>query len=138
MKEVFADACYWIALLNRADALHQAALSVGPSLTNVRLITTDEVLTEVLNYFSKRGSLRTFAAEMAIAIYNDPHVLVLEQSRASFDGGLHLYRQHRDKRYSLTDCISFTVMRERGIVEALSDDQHFVQAGFAALLRNTA
>jgi uncharacterized protein len=40
----------------------------------------------------------------------------------------------RDKEWSLTDCISFVVMKERGLTEALTADHHFEQAGFKALL----
>ena len=44
-------------------------------------------------------------------------------------------RQRQDKDWSLTDCISFIVMRDRRIVEALTGDHHFEQAGFVALLK---
>ena len=52
-----------------------------------------------------------------------------------FAAGLDLYRNRPDKAWSLTDCISFVVMRERSITEALAYDRHFEQAGFRALLR---
>lgn len=47
---------------------------------------------------------------------------------------LQLYAARPDKDWGLTDCVSFEVMRERGIEEALAADQHFIQAGFRALL----
>ena len=51
------------------------------------------------------------------------------------DAGLALYANRTDKDWSLTDCISFVVMNERGITDALTGDHHFEQAGFAALLK---
>jgi predicted nucleic acid-binding protein len=52
-----------------------------------------------------------------------------------FSEGLSLHGQRQDKDWSLTDCISFIVMRQRGLQQALAYDQHFEQAGFDALLR---
>jgi len=45
-----------------------------------------------------------------------------------------LYRNYSDKEWGLTDCISFVVMKEQGIKEALTTDKHFAQAGFRVLL----
>lgn len=53
----------------------------------------------------------------------------------TFDAGLLLYTNRRDKGWSLTDCLSFEVMGGRGIREALTGDHHFEQAGFTALLK---
>ena len=55
--------------------------------------------------------------------------------RHSGERGLALYRARPDKAWSLIDCISFMVMTERGITEALTGDHHFEQAGFRAPLR---
>jgi uncharacterized protein len=52
-----------------------------------------------------------------------------------FSAGLELFRSRRDKEWSLTDCMSFVVMRERGITDALTNDHHFEQAGFRILLK---
>jgi len=59
----------------------------------------------------------------------------LPASQELFERGLNLYRQRPDKDWSLTDCISFVVMREHGVTKALTADRHFEQAGFAILLR---
>jgi len=45
-----------------------------------------------------------------------------------------LYKKYADKEWSLVDCISFIVMRERGIKQALTFDRHFEQAGFDAIM----
>ena len=60
---------------------------------------------------------------------------VVSISAALWNEALELYHQHRDKQWTLTDCASFIVMRERGITEALTGDRHFEQAGFVALLK---
>jgi hypothetical protein len=52
-----------------------------------------------------------------------------------FEAGTDLYSRRSDKEWSLTDCISFVVMQEQGIGEALTGDRHFEQAGFRALLK---
>ena len=65
---------------------------------------------------------------------NDPDATVILPSVEWFNAGLNLYQERKDKNWSLTDCISFEVMRRHGIEEALTGDRHFVQAGFKALL----
>jgi predicted nucleic acid-binding protein len=50
-----------------------------------------------------------------------------------YQAGFGLFAARPDKAWSLTDCISFAVMRERGLSEALTGDHHFEQAGFRAL-----
>lgn len=54
---------------------------------------------------------------------------------ALFRRGLQLSNNRPEKEWSLTDCISFVVMKERRIKEALTGDHHFEQAGFVALLK---
>ena len=56
MKAVFADTGYWIALLNPHDELHECAQQVSKSLAPVRIVTSEMVLVELLNYFAGRGS----------------------------------------------------------------------------------
>lgn len=69
------------------------------------------------------------------ALRADPKFRVLSSSPQLYAAGLNLYRRRRDKFWQLTDCISFAVMKEQHIREALTGDQHFEQAGFTALLR---
>ena len=62
-------------------------------------------------------------------------VQIVPQTSASFLIGLSLYRARLDKGYSLTDCIFMQTMRE-GITDVLTNDIHFEQEGFCALLRD--
>jgi hypothetical protein len=102
---VFADTFYWVAVMNPRDLFHARVMSWGRSHGTTRLITTDEVLMEVLNWFSGAGPYwRAKAATIVRNVRNDPDVDVLPQTRADFDAALALYEARPDKAYSLTDC----------------------------------
>jgi predicted nucleic acid-binding protein len=64
-----------------------------------------------------------------------PHDVMIWPEQALFRRGIELYDNRLDKQWSLTDCISFVVMQQHGITEALTGDHHFEQAGFVALLK---
>ena len=130
----FADTFYWIALTYPRDAFHSRVLSFSNNLGVAELVTTDEVFTEVLSYFSRMGPVwRGEAATTVQDARNDPGVHVLPQTRADFDAALRLYETRLDKGYSLTDCRSMNAMRSRGTTEILTNDRHFTQEGFTIL-----
>lgn len=135
MTMVFADAFYWIAIVQPKNQWKEAAKHARDSLGNVRLLTTDEILSEFLAGLSHGGEhVRRQAVRMVRAILADPNVTVLPQSHASFLRGLDLYQQRLDRRYSLTDCISMNVMREKSVTKVLTGDHHFAQEGFDVLI----
>lgn len=135
MPEIFADTFYWIALANPADASHQTARAFDLANSTAALITTDEVLSEFLNYFADAGGRkRGIVVGMFEEAMNHPGIEVLPQTRQSLLRGLDLYKARYDKNYSLTDCISMVTMRERDITDVLTHDRHFTQEGFTALL----
>jgi predicted nucleic acid-binding protein len=137
MRRVFADTFYWIALLNPRDQAHDLAVSVSKGLGAVRIVATEEVLTEFLNFFGSRGPhLRRAAAGLVERMQSDPMIDVVAQTHASFLAGCVLYQARLDKGYSLTDCISMNVMRRDGLIEVLTNDEHFAQEGFSCLLRD--
>ncbi|HEY7219962.1 MAG TPA: PIN domain-containing protein [Candidatus Binatia bacterium] len=130
------DAAYYIAMLNPQDDLHDRAMSVSRSLGDCIFVTTEMILTEVLNYFAERGAMpRQLAANFVQQIRQDPNTRVVPQTSAQFEDALELYRSRPDKEWSHTDCASFRVMEQEDIAEALTYDRHFEQAGFKALLR---
>jgi predicted nucleic acid-binding protein len=135
MDEVFADAFYWIALANPADQWRNAAKQFDVDNADAPLVTTEEVLTEFLNYYAEAGERRRkVVGAMCEQVLSHPNIAVMSQSHESFSQGLELYRRREDKGYSLTDCISMTLMRERGIRKVLTHDNHFTQEGFTILL----
>lgn len=133
MKQIFADTFYWVALINKKDNWHQRVIEVTSTLKNVEIVTTDEVLIEVLNFLSATVSLRGRTVQFVDDIMQNTHIKVIPQNRESFLQGLNLYRRRLDKEYSLTDCISMTVMQRLKINEVLTHDHHFKQEGFIIL-----
>jgi predicted nucleic acid-binding protein len=133
-RTLFADTFYWIALTFPRDAFHTVVSSHSRTLGSVRLVTTDEVLTEVLSHFAGLGPYwRGKVAALVHDVRTDPDVDVLPQTRADFDAALALYEARLDKAYSLTDCRSMVALRALGISEVLSNDHHFTQEGFTIL-----
>lgn len=131
---LFADTFYYVALLNPRDASHARVLAFCRALGTTRLVTTDEVLTEVLNRFAGSGPYwRSKAAALVHDLRSNPDVDVLPQTRADFDAALALYEARPDKEYSLTDCRSMVALRALGISEVLTNDHHFSQEGFTIL-----
>ena len=137
MSEVFADTGYWIAITFHTDELHEVASDLSSRLRDHRIVTTEAVLVEVLDHASKLGPYwRRGAANVVQDIMQDSQIEVLPQTSNLFADAIALYAARLDQRWGLTDCISFVVMEERGITEALAYDRDFEQAGFTALLRN--
>ncbi|HUT32808.1 MAG TPA: nucleic acid-binding protein [Planctomycetota bacterium] len=136
MREVFADTVYWLALLNPRDGWHGKARGAHDALGRPRLITTDEVLVEVLGFLRAHGpAMRQAGVQLVKRILQDPTVTVIPQSRESFLTGLSIYERRSDKEYSLTDCISMGVMLRRRLPNVLTNDHHFEQEGFTILLK---
>jgi predicted nucleic acid-binding protein len=136
VRLVFADTLYWGAILHPQDQYRAQVIRVRAALGDIRLVTTDEVLTELLDGLAEHGPhLREAAARAIRTILSDRRVTVHPQSRASFLAGLQMYEQRNDKGYSLVDCISMTTMRRQRIWEVLTNDHHFKQEGFEIVLR---
>jgi hypothetical protein len=133
LREVFADAHYFLALLIPNDEAHQAALAAARHL-GAPCVTTAWVLTELADAMA-RPENRDECARFILALRGNPKFVIVPPTALRFEAGFDLYRGRPDKDWSLTDCISFVVMKERGITEALTGDRHFEQAGFTALLK---
>ena len=133
MRRVFADTLYWLAIFLPGDAWADAARS--SDVSQALLITTEEVLTEFLTAVSAHGDrTRRLACRLVREILNDSEIEVISQSHESFLAGLALYERRPDKQYSLVDCISMNVTRQKDIQEILTNDRHFSQEGFVRLL----
>lgn len=134
--KVFLDAAYLIALAQPGDEHHAQARQISQALnTNrTRIVTTRAVLLEVGSALSKI-KLRRAAIPLLEAIEATKLVEIVPLDEELARAGWKLFCQRPDKEWSWADCISFVVMREREIRQALTTDEHFEQAGFSALLR---
>ena len=132
MSRVFADSHYFIALLNRRDASHAPAQAISREYRG-QIVTTRWILAEVADALCASPSRERVGAFIEF-VQTQAQFAIMGESDALFARGLKLYRSRQDKEWSLTDCISFVVMADEGLTEALTGDRHFEQAGFTALL----
>lgn len=132
MKRVFGDAHYFLALANPRDAGHAAALVFARKWRGV-VVTTRWVLAEVADGLASPVN-RRLGVILVERVSREPGFRLVDNSDVLFTRGFDLYRQREDKGWSLTDCISFIAMADEGLTEALTEDHHFEQAGFTALL----
>ncbi len=132
----FLDTGYLIALARAEDALHERAVAWGRTLPGP-FLTTEYVLCEFMNAMSAPED-RPAAHLLLDRVQNHPRIGIVWASPTLFEAGIALHRDREDKHWSLTDCISFHVMREHGIQDGLTHDRHFEQAGFRVLLREEA
>jgi len=130
----FLDTGYVLALELANDQNHGAAARHwhGFLLQQPRLVTTSFVFDETVTFFNAHGH-HAKAVEVGSNLLDSPSIQLIHVDRRLFDAGWNLLKRHHDKRYSLTDCISFVVMGELSIGRALTFDRHFAQAGFEVL-----
>jgi len=137
MNEVFLDTSFAIALSSITDQNHERAVRLANQIeTNkTRLVTTQAILLEIGNSLSKQ-KYRAAAIQLLESIEADPNVEVVLLTNSLYRLAFSLFKQRDDKEWGLVDCISFIVMQDRGIADALTTDTHFQQAGFRALLKD--
>lgn len=135
MIEFFLDASYAIALASPKDQCHVRAVELAQRIRSekIGLVTTRAVMLEIGNALSKRH-LRKAAVVLIEALENDANVTIVPVDDDLFNRAFQLYRSRQDKDWGLTDCISFVIMTDRRMVEALTTDDDFRQAGFIVLL----
>ena len=136
MRKIFLDTAYLQALIDSGDNLYQLSQMITPKLGNFQGITSEMVLTELLNAFCSRGEyLRRSAIRLTHDLRSDRNIIIIPQTSEQFEQAFEFYQRRLDKGYSLTDCSSMQIMREQGVNEILTFDKHFQQEGFRALLR---
>ena len=129
---IFADTAYYLALISPRDLFHTRAVEISRNLAEP-IVTSAWVVQELADGLcsppGRPGFLRLFDTLQA-----DLQTTLVEPDPILWRRGLSLYRSRPDKGWSLTDCLSFEIMRGWGITRALTTDHHFTQAGFVALL----
>lgn len=132
MKKVFVDTAYWLALLVKGDQYHAHAVAWSEIVTPP-LVTTQAVLFEVADALTI-PPVREMAAQFLDSATSDPQLTIVTADRTLLGEAIELFCERPDKDWGLTDCLSFVVMQQYGLTASLTCDQHFVQAGFRALL----
>jgi uncharacterized protein len=134
-SEVFLDTAFALALANSKDLLHDRAVILADELQDQsrRLITSRPVLLEIGNTFAKLR-YRTTGIQILSSLEADRSIEIIPLTNDLYHKAFQLYRERFDKEWGLVDCVSFIIMQERGITEALTADRHFEQAGYTALL----
>jgi uncharacterized protein len=129
--EVFVDAAAWVAVVDRGDTHHEAAVACHLRLMNERrlLVTTNLVVTEAHALILRYGGYRTAINFLESVRSTLRLVKVFEDEALEVDAEATL-RRFADQDFSLADAVSFSVMRQRGIEEAFTFDRHFSTAGF--------
>jgi predicted nucleic acid-binding protein len=136
MRQIFLDTFYLQALADPRDNAHELAIAMAVRLGNFRSVTSEMVITELLNALCNRGEyLRKSAIRLTHNLYDDSNTIIIPQTSEQFEQAFAFYQRRLDKGYSLTDCASMQIMRQLGIYEILTFDRHFQQEGFLALLR---
>jgi predicted nucleic acid-binding protein len=132
--EVFVDAAAWVAIVDRADTRHQAAVACHERLLNERrpLVTSNLVIAEAHALILRYGGYRVAMSFLASVRPSQRLVKVYADEALEVDAESILAR-YADQDFSLADAVSFAVMRQRGIEEAFTFDSHFSTAGFAIL-----
>jgi uncharacterized protein len=133
MIRVFADTSFYVAITSPRDVLHTCAKNIAKKYCS-DIYTTEYVLIEVGNFLARSGDRKVFM-DLVHRLNTDKRTIIIPAAGNWFDQGLELYSRRLDKTWSMTDCISFEVMREHAISEALTADHHFIQAGYTALLK---
>ena len=132
MSETFVDTSFVIAVVNHRDQYHEDAVKLANLYDGQPLVTTEAVVLEIGNALA-----RNYKAE-AVATIEDflesDEVTGVRMSTELFARSFDLYKRYIDKSWGLIDCVSFVVMQERGITDALTADGDFEQAGFSPLL----
>lgn len=136
MNSLFIDTSYVVAAVVKRDQYHEKARALYQHISHesIPLLTTKAVLLEIGNQLSKSPYRAAFLDVMR-DLQRDAFVTIVPVSEELFERGLELFSQRPDKEWGLVDCTSFVVMRNRGMTDALTTDEHFEQAGFTTLLR---
>jgi len=135
-KFVFLDTAYVNALINTRDQWHERAVVWQERLAKERrpLLSTEFILVEIADALATIR-FRKHAIQMINLLKDNPFVEIVPLSSELFEKALELYKRRMDKGWGLTDCTSFIIMQRYDIIDVLTNDKHFQQAGFRALLR---
>lgn len=132
-SRIFVDTLFVVALINQRDQHHAKASELAAQFEGFPLLVTDAVFLEIGNALAR--NFKKEAVEVIEHFLTSDEVKVVHLNPQLFDQAFAEYKRYQDKEWGLVDCISFVVMRQEGVTQALTFDHHFEQAGFQVLMR---
>lgn len=134
-REVFVDTSGFSAQLVQRDDRHKQSVRLLKQAAARRqvLVTTDHVLDETATLLKARGHGHLVPLWLDAVVRSRVYRVEWTDS-IRFERVLAFFLKHDDQPWSFTDCVSFCVMSELGLRDALTKDAHFAAAGFRALL----
>jgi uncharacterized protein len=131
MRRLFVDTSAWYELVIPETPAH-AEMTQLMRAGDIKFVTSTYVVDELISLVLKRRG-HAIASSAAAHIRSAPEVRLEHPDAAEEARAWRLFLDRPDQSYSLTDCLSFVIMRRLGITEAIAIDDHFRQEGFAVL-----
>ena len=138
MKHIFVDTSGWGNLVDTLQVFHQETRTIYEDVKQEgsRFVTTNYVIAELVALLSSPLRVpRSKSIGYIESIKSSSLVEIIHIDEYLDTKAWELLTNRTDKNWSLVDCSSFVVMREHKIVESLTTDHHFEQAGFVRLLK---
>jgi predicted nucleic acid-binding protein len=121
-----------LCLLHRQEPFHEQACSEYKR-ANSR-VTHSFVLAEFVALANARGMPQPAVLAFLRDLLADPEIHKVWVNEFMTSQAIALLTARQDRGYSLCDAVSFIVMRERNVEDALTTDHHFDEEGFQRLL----
>jgi hypothetical protein len=131
-EHLFLDTLFVVALASPRDQYQAQARGLAETFGDARLLTTEAILLEIGNSLAR--SYKRQAVRILRELRESERVEIAPLTPELFASALTLYESTLDKGWGLIDCVSFSVMRQAGVMDALTFDRHFVQVGFRNLM----
>jgi predicted nucleic acid-binding protein len=131
MKRLFVDTAGWMAMADAKDPLHKQSVLFRDELLeeNGIIVISDYIIDETLTLIRMRIGIEA-AKKWWQLISDSPRCLKEWITPERTEKAVNWFFHWHDQSFSFTDCTSFVVMKELGIEDVLTADQHFTIAGF--------
>ena len=128
---IFVDTGAFLAKYLERDQYHREAARIWDKLqkNQIRCLTSNFVLDETFTFLARRSG-NLFAAERARRIFSSTSITILRPTPEDEYEAIELFEKYADQEVSLTDCVSFALMRKHHLKEVFTFDKHFEIAGF--------
>jgi len=134
VNQLFVDTSAWMAIVDAGDTNHAMAVAYQEEIAGTcGLVVTNYILDELFTLtLMDLGYRHAVDVKQKLDRLNDHGLLeVVWIDKPLADEGWKVFeRYNQDKQWSFTDCVSYAVMKGRGIQEAFAFDHHFEQMGF--------